>query len=103
MTSQNSKSKPKYGDNSEGVHYIRHESHCPKGCFIIVGCSLFWKSGSQPCIICEGANRNIPVTKICSLLDKYYLNEEVSDPKVLPPLVPKYITRWEKEGYFNEK
>nr|QBK85744.1 MAG: hypothetical protein LCMAC101_03390 [Marseillevirus LCMAC101] len=87
--------KIKYSDDCGGVHYVRHENHCENGCYVIVECSRFWSDGPQPCIICEGAKRNVPLKLICELLDEHYLNTEVSDPAVLALLVPKYIERWE--------
>lgn len=85
-----------YSDNSDGVHYVRHQSHCEGGCHVIVGCSELWENNKFGCLICEGAKRNVKVEDICKILDEHYLNEEVSDPRILPPLVPKYIELWDK-------
>ena len=86
-----------YSEDCGGVHYVHHKD---RGCYIIVGCSRFWPDGPQPCIICEGGKRNVPLELICELLDEHYLAREVSDPGVLAPLVEKYIERWENLDYF---
>ena len=91
MSENNSENSYHYGNESGGVHYVKHNSHCRNGCYIIVGCSRFWLDGPQQCIICEGAKRDISLDLICEILDKHYLGKEVSDPKVLSPLVPEYI------------
>lgn len=94
--------KDNYSDNSEGVHYVYHKSHLcdgKKGCYIIVGCSDLWENNENGCLVCEGAKRNVSPDEICEILDKYYLDKEVKDPRALLPLVPQYIEIWDNRTY----